>query len=115
MVAVVDAGDPVPAETIAPGNLSSGSDEICEVVGCDAEAAKGVADDIDIDAGTGALGKGLHIAPADLPTVEYIGFEIYVLLSRADGRQLSLVETIAVGKNLETGMPVGLGVGKGLQ
>ena len=101
--------------TVISGNHSSSAGKIVKVAIIYAETAESVADDFDLDPGAGPLGESFHVTPTNRAAVEDIGFEMYALLRRTDSCQFSFVEKISIRKNLETGVPVGFGIGEGFQ
>src|SRR5204862_7514372 len=101
MGAVVGAEPVVPAQRVIPLDFASGLEERLEIVFGGGEAAYGIDDEIDLNAGASTLGESVDDLAGQLAAMKNVGFEVDAALGLAHGGDLGLVKVVAVRDDVD--------------
>src|SRR5678815_3646788 len=88
--AIVEARQRVPADRMVEEHAPAGGGEVLEIAVPGGEAADGVHDHVDLDAGLRPLREYLEETRRELAALEYVGLDVDAVRSFPDRRQLRL-------------------------
>src|SRR6185295_1265327 len=106
MRAIVDSRQRMQADRVIPFDASARRRERFEIFVPGCKAADRVDHKIDLDAGSGPIGKRFDESMSDSSLLKDVSFDIDVVLGVSNRLELGFVKDLAVGQHFDTRVPV---------